>query len=109
MMGGVAHEMSMAGERTYLAQLRTGLGLVAAGVALAGALPDAAAEGLRRGLGLGIVLLGAAVLGSARSRWKKIDRAMRRGEPFPSSYITNWLGWLLAAVAVVAAAIVLVL
>ena len=103
------YRMSLAAERTYLAHLRTGLGLVAAGVAVAGALPDADAERLRRGLGLALVLVGAAVLSTARARWKRIDEAMRNGEPLPTSDMTNWLGWLLALVAIGAAVLVLVI
>jgi len=41
------YRMSLAAERTYLAYVRTALALLAAGVAVAGALPDAGHEGLR--------------------------------------------------------------
>ena len=37
------YRMSLAAERTYLAYLRTGLALTAAGVAVAGAFPQAGA------------------------------------------------------------------
>jgi putative membrane protein len=77
------YRMSLAAERTYLAYLRTGLALTAAGVAVAGALPDAGAEGLRRGLGVALVLIGGAVFAAARSRWAAVTRAMQRGAPLP--------------------------
>ena len=101
------YRMSLALERTYLAYLRTGLALLAAGVAVAGALPDAGAPGLRRALGLALVLVGGTVLAAARPRWAAVDRAMRRGEPMPVTRVTRSLGWLLVAAAVAAGVIVL--
>ena len=101
------YRMSLAVERTYLAYLRTGLGLLAAGVAVAGALPDVGAQGLRRGLGLALVLVGGTVLASARPRWVAIDQAMRRGEPLPSSRVTRSLAWMLVVAAVGAGVVVL--
>jgi putative membrane protein len=101
------YRMSLALERTYLAYLRTGLALLAAGVAVAGALPDAGAEELRRGLGVALVLVGGTVLAAARPRWVAVDRAMRQGEPLPLSQVTRWLGWMLVAAAVAAGVVVL--
>jgi putative membrane protein len=101
------YRMSLAVERTYLAYLRTGLALLAAGVAVAGALPDAGAPGLRRGLGLALVVVGGTVLAAARPRWAAVDRAMRRGEPLPSSRVTRSLGWILVTAAVAAGVVVL--
>lgn len=101
------YRMSLALERTYLAYLRTGLALLAAGVAVAGALPDAGAPGLRRALGLALVLVGGTVLAAARPRWAAVDRAMRRGEPLPSSRVVRSLGWMLVVAAVAAGVVVL--
>lgn len=101
------YRMSLALERTYLAYLRTGLALLAAGVAVAGALPDAGAPGLRRGLGLALVLVGGTVLAAAKPRWTAVDRAMRRGEPLPLSRVARSLGWMLVAAAVAAGVVVL--
>jgi putative membrane protein len=103
------YRMSLAAERTYLAYLRTGLALLAAGVAVIGALPDAGAPLLRRCLGLGLVVVGGTVLAAARPRWIAIDRAMRRGEPLPSSLVVRSLGLVLVAAAVAAGVVVLVL
>jgi len=101
------YRMSLALERTYLAYLRTGLALLAAGVAVAGALPNAGAPGLRRALGLALVLVGGTVLAAARPRWAAVDRAMRRGQPLPSSRVAHSLGWMLVAAAVAAGVVVL--
>src|SRR3954470_18464268 len=101
--------MSLAAERTYLAYLRTGLALTAAGVGVAGALPHAGAETMRRVIGVVLVLVGAFVLGVARYRWKAVDRAIRRGDPLPDNRVIANVSWLLVAVALAAAVLVLVL
>jgi len=64
------YRMSLAAERTYLAYVRTALALLAAGVAVAGALPDAGHEGLRRVMGVVLVLAGLLVGATARARWR---------------------------------------
>ena len=102
------YRMSLAAERTYLAYVRTGLALTAAGVAVAGALPDAGAETLRRVLGIALVLVGGATFAVARPRWAAITRAMQRGEPFPPPRLALGLSVVLV-VAAVAAVVVAIL
>jgi putative membrane protein len=102
------YRMSLAAERTYLAYVRTGLALMAAGVAVAGALPDAGREVLRRAVGLLLVLIAGLLLASARRRWQAVDMAMRRGQPLPRSRVIDLLGYVLAVVAVAAIVLVLV-
>ena len=80
---GLDYRMSLAAERTYLAYVRTALALLAAGVAVVGALPDAGHEGLRRAAGVLLVLAGLVVAGTARQRWRAVDDAMRRGAALP--------------------------
>jgi putative membrane protein len=79
--------MSLAAERTYLAYVRTALALLAGGVAVVGALPEAEYPGLRRAIGSLLVLLGLLVAGGARARWRQVDSAMRRGEPLPRTRV----------------------
>ena len=102
------YRMSLAAERTYLAYLRTGLALMAAGVAVAGALPDAGVVGLRRGIGLLLVVIAGVLLATARRRWKSVDLAIRRGKPLPRSMVADHLGSALALIAVGAIVLVLV-
>lgn len=102
------YRMSLAAERTYLAYVRTGLALMAAGVAVAGALPDAGGQALRRGVGLLLVVLAGALLASARYRWQAVDTAMRRGDPLPRPTVVGQLGLVLALLAVAAAVLVLI-
>lgn len=101
--------MSLAAERTYLAYLRTALALVAAGVAVTGALPNAGAPTFRRVLGVILVLTGATVAVEARRRLDRVQRAMRRGEPLPRTRVANVIGWVLVVVAVAAAVLVVVI
>ena len=103
------YRMSLAAERTYLAYLRTGLALMAAGVGVAGALSDAGAKSLRRGIGVVLVLVGIGVLLAARRRWVAVDRAMRAGQPLPRTDGLLSLSWILAAIAVVAVVLILIL
>ena len=77
------YRMSLAAERTYLAYVRTALALLAAGVAVAGALPDAGHEDLRRVMAVVLVLAGLLLAATARARWRAVDTAMRRGAPLP--------------------------
>jgi putative membrane protein len=93
------YRMSLAAERTYLAYVRTALALLAAGVAVVGALPDAGHEDLRRVIGLTLVATGLLVTGTARLRWRAVDQAMRHGRPLPRAPVTAILtvGTLVAA------------
>jgi putative membrane protein len=100
-------QAELANERTYLAWLRTGLALVAAGVAAERVLP---AEGIlwaRQLVGVTLILAGVVTAALAQSRWQNVDRALRGGRPIPHPI----LGYLVAAVIVVdgLAAIVLLL
>jgi uncharacterized membrane protein YidH (DUF202 family) len=68
-------QAELANERTYLAWLRTGLALVAVGVAAEQVLP---AEGIiwaRQLIGVSLILAGVLTAGLARWRWQRVDRA----------------------------------
>lgn len=99
------YRMSLAAERTYLAYIRTSLALLAGGVAVVGALPDAGHLALRRVMGLLLVAVGLVVAGTARLRWRELEAAMRRGEPLPQSRTT----FVVSVGVVIAAALALVL
>ena len=101
------YRMSLAAERTYLAYVRTALALLAAGVAVAGALPDAGHENLRRMMGVVLVLAGLLVAATARARWRTVDAAMRRGTPLPHGRTPLALSAAVVIVALLALALVL--
>ena len=62
------YRMSLAVERTYLAYVRTGLALLAAGVVVVGAVPQAPHPATRRVIGVLLIILGTLVVGTARGR-----------------------------------------
>jgi putative membrane protein len=103
------YRMSLAAERTFLAYIRTGLALLAAGVGVVIAAPSAnhSAQDVRRVIGVALIVIGGVVIAAARPRWSAIDRAMRNGQPLPEAHIARLLGPLLVLVAAGAIAVVL--
>ncbi len=77
---------SFANERTFLAWIRTALGFVAAGVAIAalGQLGKGAGVDVRVPALL-LVLAGLVSGAGALARWSRNERALRLDEPLPSS------------------------
>jgi len=76
--------MSLAAERTYLAYVRTALALLAGGVAVVAALPEAGHLGLRRTIGCLLVLLALV----SRQRQEPLASggiSNRRGDPLPQT------------------------
>ena len=95
-----------ANERTFLAWIRTGLGFLAAGVAIA------AVGGLNQRLTLEVrlaalvlVLCGLACAVGAWARWVRSERAMREGRALPSSPLLLVLVGVLVVVALIAVAV----
>ncbi|WP_410572022.1 YidH family protein [Amycolatopsis sp. cmx-4-61] len=99
------YRFTLANERTFLAWLRTALGLFAGGVAVHQLVPSpAAASTVLAGL---CVALSAVLAATAYPRWRRVQIAMRAGEPLPRSWMILVLpGGLLVLIA--AAAVLLV-
>lgn len=97
-----------ANERTFLAWNRTALALIATGVAATQLLPEFHVDGGRRILGLPMIALGALVALTSFRHWKANQRAMRRGEPLPSSPMPLVLSIGIGVVAVIAVVLALV-
>jgi putative membrane protein len=76
-----------ANERTFLAWNRTALALIATGVAATQLLPKLQVEWGRRLLGLPLIALGAVVAAESLRQWRANQRAMRRGDPLPRSWM----------------------
>lgn len=76
---------SYANERTFLAWLRTALGLVTAGLAIAELLPPFGFTAARRLIGLTLIALGGLVALSSLRVWQRNERAMCRGDAPPRS------------------------
>ncbi|TDC77532.1 DUF202 domain-containing protein [Micromonospora sp. KC606] len=79
------YRFSLANERTFLAWLRTGLALIAGGLAAAQFLPPLPLRHLREVIAVVLLLLGGTVAIRAVDRWARIERAIRLGEELPVS------------------------
>jgi putative membrane protein len=79
------YRFSLANERTFLAWIRTGLALVAGGLACAQFLPPMPIEHLREAIAVALLVLGATVALRAVDHWARIERAMRTGTDLPAS------------------------
>lgn len=77
---------SLANERTFLAWIRTGLGFLAAGVALVAlGAPSEQTRLATHLLALGLIACGLFAGLAAYPRWMRAERAMRRQQPLPTS------------------------
>ena len=100
------YRFTLANERTLLAWLRTGLALVAGGVAVAEFAPDLGVRWGSAAVAAALVLtgLGAAVGGYVR--WRGNERAIAADRPLPSSRVLPTVVAAVAAVLVVVAVLV---
>lgn len=75
---------TLANERTFLAWLRTAIGLVAAGVAVFHLLAESAATTV-----LSLVLLAAGGLSGVVGFWhfRQADQAIRNGDQMPTNHV----------------------
>ncbi|SCL20003.1 putative membrane protein [Micromonospora inyonensis] len=105
------YRFSLANERTFLAWLRTGLALIAGGLAAAQFLPPLPLAHLREVIAIALLLLGGAVAVRAVDHWARTERAIRLGEDLPASRfpavlaLVVGLGAALLVVAVLARAV----
>lgn len=74
---------TLANERTFLAWIRTSLGLLAAGVAVVQFAPDLGFTGARTVAGLVFVVLALLSAVGGLLRWRTVDAAMRHGTALP--------------------------
>ena len=98
---------TFANERTYLAWIRTALGLIAAGLAVIQLLPPF--HGIRWGrhaIGIPLILLGGFIAVLSYHEWMANQRALRRGQPLPRSWLPTVLAITITAVGLIAAVVV---
>ena len=99
---------TFANERTFLAWIRTALGFLAAGVAIAAVARLAGPVGLEvRLASMVLIVCGLACGILAFRRWMVNERAMRLGEPLPSSPMLLIVTAVVAGVALVALVVAL--
>ena len=98
---------TFANERTFLAWIRTALGFLAAGVAIAAVAKLAGALGPETRLVSIVLIVCGLVCGvAAFRRWMINERAMRLGEPLPSSPMLLIVTAIVAVVALVSVIVV---
>lgn len=98
------YRFSLANERTFLAWIRTALALVGGGFAVDQFLPRLGG-GVRAGLAVALLAVGALSALRAVNHWVRCERAMRRGDDLP---VTRFPTLLSLAVGVVAVAMLIV-
>nr|WP_232323595.1 DUF202 domain-containing protein [Catenuloplanes japonicus] len=80
------YRFSLANERTFLAWIRTGLALVAGGLAAFQFLPRMPLTHLRETIAVVLLLLGGAVAFHSVRHWTRTERAMRLDQDLPPSH-----------------------
>jgi putative membrane protein len=98
---------TLANERTFLAWVRTSLGLVAGGVAVEAFAADVLPSPMRRGLAAALLVLGAAVAVTSFRRWAATERALRDERPLPVPALAPVLAGGVALVALAVLGVVL--
>jgi putative membrane protein len=92
---------SYANERTFLAWIRTALGLITAGLAITQLLPPFDFPGGRRLIGLPLIALGVATAVISLQNWRANEQAMRQHRPLPRSPLPIVAAAVVAIVAVI--------
>lgn len=98
---------SYANERTFLAWIRTALGLVTAGLAITQLLPPFDFPGGRRLVGLPLIALGVMVALLSFHNWQGNERAMRLGRSLPGSALPKLVAIVVSVVAIIGFALVI--
>jgi putative membrane protein len=92
---------SYANERTFLAWIRTSLGLVTAGLAITQLLPPFDLPGGRRVIGLPLIALGVVLSLFSFRNWQDNEQAMRAGRSLSKSVLPRLTALVVSVVAVV--------
>ncbi|ANZ40605.1 hypothetical protein BBK82_35985 [Lentzea guizhouensis] len=102
------YRFTLANERTFLAWIRTALGLLAAGIAVRQFVPPFTVTGATSVLALACITLAATVAATSFPRWRRAQQAMRAGAPLPTSPMVAVLAAGVLMLAVLAAVLVIV-
>jgi putative membrane protein len=100
------YRFTLANERTLLAWLRTGLALVAGGVAVATYAPDLGASWASAAVALALVAVGLGAAVGGYVRWRRYEAAIADDAPLPESRLTPAVFAAIGTVVVVVAVLV---
>lgn len=81
----VDYRFVLANERTFLAWIRTSLGIIAGGVALDQFVVVGRDHQILGPLSIAVIVLGACISVIGTIRWTRVDAAMRAGRPLARS------------------------
>lgn len=98
---------TLANERTFLAWIRTALGLMAGGIAVEAFTTDLFPHQVRQFIAVLLLSLAMLVTAAACFRWLSVERAMRRRSPLPLPFLVPLLALGATVVAGVVVAFVL--
>lgn len=102
------YRFTLANERTFLAWIRTSLGLLAGGVAVHQLVAPFPISGARTSIATGCVVLSTVLATGAYFHWRSVQRAMRSNLPLPSSVLVPVLATGVGVIAVLAGVAVLI-
>ncbi|MBH0775373.1 YidH family protein [Nocardia bovistercoris] len=103
----IDYRFTLANERTFLAWMRTSLGLLAGGVAVETLVQPFHMAGLRRAVSMSCLVLAVVVAVGAYLHWRRVRAAMYSGESLPGTLLVPILSVGVTVVAVLACAAVL--
>ena len=101
------YRFSLANERTFLAWIRTALGLLAGGMAVLTLLPDVGPPPVRYAVGLGLLALAIVLPLLAYRRWSATETAIRTGASLPEPGLLRLITSGLLVVSLLVVALVL--
>lgn len=100
------YRFTLANERTFLAWLRTGLAVVAGGVAVASYTPDLGVPWAGRAVAIALVLTGLGTALAGYRRWRSNEQAIKDDGPLPANWLAPAVTAALTGVVVVVAVLV---
>jgi inner membrane protein YidH len=101
------YRFTLANERTFLAWLRTSLGLIAGAVALTGLVPQFGPKPVRVGLAAFLLVMALACAGGGYLRWERAERALRTNSSLRLGVLPRLVALGLAAVVLVALTVIM--
>jgi putative membrane protein len=82
---------TLANERTFLAWIRTSLGMLAGGIAIEAFAPGLVLPEIRKTLAVLLLVLSLVIAAGSFFRWVNVERAMRCKAPLPMPLLAPFL------------------